>query len=1034
MPPQTQNGLVDIAACTAVTLKTLDILSKTLDTPFLQVTVNTTQALLEAVQIIKRNKDACTALMERTYELLTAVVGIHLDSEGAGELPPSTLEHIAQFTETLQKIYSFVQAQQGGSKVKWFLRQSEMSLLLKECRAGIERAQEFFQLQAVHFLTTLGDMEAASTRRHQEVLVMLTALGDSATNSDGASSIGGMYPESHASSLSFSMLPSEPKIFHGREAEVTDIIRRFDGASPRIAILGAGGMGKTALARWILHHADISTRYNQHRYFVNCDSATSNLELIALIGSHLGLKPGRDHLQRVIAYFSSAAPSLLVLDNLESAWEMPAARNEVEELLSRLTEINHLALMITMRGAERPGKVLWTRPFLSPLHPLTHAAARAIFFDVADNVHETAEVDKIIALTGNMPLAINLLAHLVDSEGCAHVLARWEEEKTAVVSDGFDKTNNLDSSIALSLKSPRIRALPDAQKLLSLLSILPDGVSDAELQHSELPFLDISGCKTALLRTALAYMDEHKRLKVLVPIREYVHRFQPPAHEHIRPLLKYFTELLKLRIRYSGHLASPQIVNRISSNYFNIQSILLEGLQHGDAESMYSVCNLTRFSLVSGRGTIALFPRVYESLPNLSNHHLQAYIIAERFNSIHYYPISDPESLITEASEHFKHFEDPDLQCRIFNNLGFYYSEQKVDLPEAQKYCERALSLARSSGNDTAQSKSLHRLAWINWYMGDYSTAEGYASKSQSLARLCGDLFREAQALHIEAVCLTELGHYSRSISCCARAKALIVACGMAGSGQAHVSMGSLAEVHKLKSEYMEARNIHKQILLETVENDRFAHTYAVFNLAELDMAMGNFGDDVRESLQKAESVFRVLKDDVAVQWCKVLQADFELGNGRLPIARTLLENGLRFSLGKNTEMTIHCLGRLGNTATWSDSEDMHHWPVVFLAQAGKVKQRLGIYRALQYMGDIFCAGGDIGTAASLFTVALEGFSSMDVHRSKAECMCRLADISVADGDLPNAIELWQEAQALFERSHQRKEVESIQQKISKVE
>ncbi|KAJ7187405.1 hypothetical protein C8R46DRAFT_1342504 [Mycena filopes] len=603
MPPQKQTRLAEIVACTVVTCKTLDILSKTLNTPFLQVIANTTQALLEAVQTIKRNKDTCIELMEQTYELLATVVGVHLDSDGAEELPPSMLRHIAQFAETLQTVYSFVQAQQGGSKVRWLLRQGETSLLLKECRAGIGRAREFFQLQAVQVLANLSDMEAASARRHQEVLDMVDALTDSTTSSDGASSISRMYASSYTSSLSFSMLPSEPKIFHGREAEVAEIIELFDAASPRIAILGDQPFG----AR-------------------------------------------RDLPQRVIAYFSNTASSLLVLDNLESAWEVPAARSEVEELLSRLTEVNHLALMITMRGAERPGKVLWTRPFLPPLRPLTHAAARAMFLDIADDVHETADVDKIIALTDNMPLAINLLAHLVDAEGRARVLARWEEEKTSVVSDGFDRRDNLESSITVSLTSPRILALPDAQNLLSLLSILPDGLSDAELQHSDLPFKDVSGCRAALLRTALGYRDEHNRLKILVPIREYLHRVQPPAQEHVRPLLKYYTELLKLRIRYSGHLASSQIVGRISANFLNIQNILLDGLQRGDSETIYSICHFNRFSLVSGRGDIPLFPRVYKSLPNLSSRHLRAYITAEWFNSVQYYPMADPETLIAQTS------------------------------------------------------------------------------------------------------------------------------------------------------------------------------------------------------------------------------------------------------------------------------------------------------------------------------------------------------------------------------------------------
>jgi hypothetical protein len=137
-----------------------------------------------------------------------------------------------------------------------------------------------------------------------------------------------------------------------------------------------------------------------------------------------------------------------------------------------------------MRGAERPAKVRWTHPFLVPLKPLEQHAARQTFLDIADDKHDPEEVDKILPLTGHMPLAINLLAHLADSEGCSSVLLHWEDKKTSLISEGYDKGSNLDLSISISLSSPRLKTLPHAQDLLSLLSILPDGLSDVELVQS----------------------------------------------------------------------------------------------------------------------------------------------------------------------------------------------------------------------------------------------------------------------------------------------------------------------------------------------------------------------------------------------------------------------------------------------------------------------------------------------------------------------------------------------------------------------
>jgi hypothetical protein len=82
-----------------------------------------------------------------------------------------------------------------------------------------------------------------------------------------------------------------------------------------------------------------------------------------------------------------------------------------------------------MRGAERPANVRWTRPFLEPLKPLDQKAAHQTFIDIVDDIHETQDIDKILLLTDNMPLAIDLIAHLVDSEGISSVLSRWETQR-----------------------------------------------------------------------------------------------------------------------------------------------------------------------------------------------------------------------------------------------------------------------------------------------------------------------------------------------------------------------------------------------------------------------------------------------------------------------------------------------------------------------------------------------------------------------------------------------------------------------------
>jgi hypothetical protein len=182
-----------------------------------------------------------------------------------------------------------------------------------------------------------------------------------------------------------------------------------------------------------------------------------------------------------------------------------------------------------MRGAERPAKVQWTHPFLPFLQPLSHDAARKIVFNIADDFHEPNDLDQVLYLTHNMPLAVDLMAHLVDHEGCSSVLAQWEKEKTSLLSVGNDRRSNLDASIEIFLLSLRLTSSPGALDLLKLLSILPDGLSNVELLQGSLPIPDILACKAVLLGTCLAYQDGKKRLKSLVPIREHLQHFLPPS-------------------------------------------------------------------------------------------------------------------------------------------------------------------------------------------------------------------------------------------------------------------------------------------------------------------------------------------------------------------------------------------------------------------------------------------------------------------------------------------------------------------------
>ncbi|KAJ7039004.1 P-loop containing nucleoside triphosphate hydrolase protein, partial [Mycena alexandri] len=593
------------------------------------------------------------------------------------------------------------------------------------------------------------------------------------SSSDSASSIAKVYSGSFTSSTSISMLPPKPKIFHGRESELADILKHFSRGTPRIAILGAGGMGKTSLAKAALHHQEIIAKYDQSRFFVASDGASSKVELANLIGAHLGMKPRKDLTSAVLQHFLEAPPTLLILDNLETVWEPVHSRKEIEEFLSLLTDIPSLALMITMRGAERPSKVQWTRPFLLPLKPLSQEAARKMFIDIAEDRHTMEEMDQVLALTDNMPLSIILLAHVVDAQGCNSTLMRWQEERTSVISRGNSPRSNLELSISFSLASPRITSMPQSKELLSLLAILPDGLSDVELKQSAFPIEDILGCKMALLRTALAYSDDQKRMKALVPIREYMASLWPPKDRMVRPLLMHYHELLQSYYKAQGTRPAAFFIDRVIRNHTNMQNTLQHGLHEGYPDlipSIYCVCDLNRFDHMTRKGVLPLMEQIPALLPYTGDKRLNVYFITEAFLASRLTPISQPEEMMATALKCLNYVNDPGLQAAFHRAVGFYYFHRSNDTLTAMKHCQYALHLAQSTGNTREQSYALYRLSHMSFTIGDYTAGIGYAHDEQRVARMSGNMHAEAGGLCNEALCLQALGDYHGCIPVIERA------------------------------------------------------------------------------------------------------------------------------------------------------------------------------------------------------------------------------------------------------------------------
>ncbi|KAJ6451067.1 hypothetical protein C8R45DRAFT_946467 [Mycena sanguinolenta] len=117
----------------------------------------------------------------------------------------------------------------------------------------------------------------------------------------------------------------------------------------------------------------------------------------------------------------------------------------------------------------------------------------------------------------------------------------------------------------------------------------------------------------------------------------------------------------------------------------------------------------------------------------------------------------------------------------------------------------------------------------------------------------------------------------------------------------------------------------------------------------------------------------------------------------------------------------------------WPDTEWQSRWPVVYLCFAYKFREKLALHKALLFVGDVFSVNEEKDTSIALYTVALEGFTYMDVHQSRAQCMLRLGDLAYKHGDTTAAIIHWKTAQPLFKQSSQAKDVAQIDSRLASV-
>ncbi|THV04668.1 TPR-like protein [Dendrothele bispora CBS 962.96] len=674
-----------------------------------------------------------------------------------------------------------------------------------------------------------------------------------------------------------SATPAVPIVFKGRGELVEQGVTVLCQQGPRfLAILGAGGMGKTSLALHIMNSALVKKKFAGRFYFIPCelfkdaDSLIQGLIHVMKLTLHENQSKNEvlfDHLQ------AAHDDLLIIFDNFETPWNHSGSKMGVKYLIEKIAQYNVVSLIVTMRGSGGPSDIPWKKlggksgiPTLSP-----DAAKEAFKAFASDNLQNMgnyeSEIDSLMNQLEYVPLAIRLSAQHVKRVSMKVLMRMWKTHKTSMLNeDGreLDRLTSVSFSIDLSIEVFRIRG--NALRLLSAIAFLPDGVpmwsehlGDIFMDKKEWD-LEVS----TLLDSSLIY-DQYEGIKMLAPVREHIDLNHRIGQDDIDQLEKFYAQFLQ---NLSNNDMEAQPILKLHIN--NIEKIFKTQISGGHSKTSHIsavkiIIRFERFVSVS----IGLMDLILQKDENIKEED-EVDLKLLRASALRWMGrFEDAEDEVMSVKECLNEEEnisksEADILGRCFDTLqNIYYVQDQYEKAinmnlQAEKYFKQ-------SENQWAQANSMSQLGNIYYMQDRYKEASEMFSEAQQLFQQIGNELGVAECLQRLGDIYRMQNKYDVAIEMLSNAQKQF---GSSGNQlRAAECLWSLGELYRKQEKYDEATEMILKAQKQFEEIGYKGVAWCLWTLGNIYRAQGQYAEAV-DMFSKAQMQFQMIGRIVDAAWC----------------------------------------------------------------------------------------------------------------------------------------------------------------------